>query len=136
MGMRTNSDITVYNKHYNKTTRLDEWFYTQIPAVHWQGKQAVNVDSKGLSAASVYTVRIPASSAPPGKKYVMPSDYTAADSSALAGLWTLQNGDIVARGLIDTPDPKNIAVEHFTVTGWADNRYGSESLQHWRVDGK
>ena len=134
--MRTNSDITVYNKHYNKTTRLDEWFYTQIPAVHWHGKQAVNVDSKGLSAASVYTVRIPASSAPPGKKYVMPSDYTAADSSALAGLWTLQNGDIVARGLIDTPDPKNIAVEHFTVTGWADNRYGSESLQHWRVDGK
>lgn len=134
--MLTNADVTVYNKHYNKATRLDEWFHTQISAVHWHGKQAVNVDSKGLSAASVYTVRIPASSAPFGKKYVLPNDYTTADSAALAGLWTLQNGDIIARGLIDIPDPKNITMEHFTVTGWADNRYGSENVQHWRVDGK
>lgn len=134
--MLLNADITMYNKHYNKSTRLDEWQRTQISGVHWRGKQAVNVDSKGLSAASIYTVRIPTVSAPIEKTYVVPSVYTSADLSALTGLWTLQNGDIVARGLIDTADPKNITVEHFTITGWADNRYGPQDLQHWRVDGK
>lgn len=132
--MLTNADITVYNRHYNKTTRLDEWFRTQISGVHWHGKQAVSVDSNGLSAANVYTVRIPTSVAPQGKEYVSPSDYASANSDALEGLWTLQNGDVIARGLIDTANPKDIAGEHFTITGWADNRYGS--VKHWRVDGK
>jgi len=94
--MNTNADITIYNKYYNRTTRLDEWYATQISGVSWYGGQAVTVSDKGLQTASVYKVRIPASSAPAGKTFATPDTYKAADPTAF---WTLQNGDVVARGL-------------------------------------
>jgi len=132
--MIANADITIYNKRYNPATRLDEWRRTQISGVNWYGSQAVTVGDKGLVSASVYKVRIPADSAPSGKSFAAPDVYKAAAADDFAALWTLQGGDIVARGLIDTADPKSITGEHFTITGWADNRRGG--LPHWKVDGK
>lgn len=132
--MLTNADITIYNRWYNTTTRLDEWHKTQISGVNWYGGQAVTVGDKGLVSASTYKVRIPASSAPDKKSFVAPDVYSAAAADALAVLWTFQDGDVIACGLIDTDVPKNITGEHFTVTGWADNRRGG--LPHWKVDGK
>lgn len=134
--MNTNADITIYNKWYNEDTRLDEWYKTQIPGVNWYGGQAVTVGDNGLLTANQYIVRIPLASAPRGKEFVSPEEYAATDSSVLDGLWTLKNGDIVARGLVDADDPKDLAREHFLVVGWSDNRRGSPVIQHWRIDGK
>lgn len=134
--MLANADITIFNKHYDESTRLDTWQHTQIHGVEWYGKQAVTVSDNGLMTANQYIVRIPLSSAPGSKTFICPEDYAANDLSALAGLWTLQNGDVVARGLVDVDDPKDISGKHFTVFGWSDNRRGSPVMQHWRVDGK
>jgi hypothetical protein len=138
--MLTNADITVYNRHYNKTTRLDEWFRTQICGVNWYGGQAVSVTDSGLQSADTYTVRIPVVSAPQGKQFVLPENYAAAEGDALTGLWTLQAGDIVVRGLVadditKTADVTGKYSQCFTVTGWRDNRRGSPAVQHWRIDG-
>jgi len=132
--MITNADITIYNKWYNPATRFDEWRRMQISGVNWYGGQAVTVGDKGLQSASVYKVRIPGDSAPSNKSFVTPDVYKATAAAALEAIWTLQGGDVIARGLIDTADPKNIASEHFTVIGWADNRRGG--LPHWKVDGR
>ncbi|MCI1966866.1 MAG: hypothetical protein LKJ17_12160 [Oscillospiraceae bacterium] len=134
--MLTNADITVFNKHYNEETRLDEWRKTQISGVNWYGKQAVSVGDNGLMSADQYIVRIPVSSAPDDKTFVTPEKYAAADRAALPNLWTLQNGDIVARGMVGADDPKSIPCKHFLITGWADNRRGSPAVQHWKVEGK
>jgi hypothetical protein len=135
--MNTNADITLYSKWYDRATRTDRWIRTQIRGVSWYGGQAATVGEKGLLSAGKYTVRIPLESAPAGKQYVAPEAYAAAASSALAGLWTLQNGDIIVRGLqsldITGPTQATALPESFTVMGVSDNRRGS--LQHWKVVG-
>lgn len=134
--MNTNADITIFNKWYNEDTRLDEWYRTQIPGVNWYGGQAVTVSDNGLMAANTYKVRIPLSAASMGKTFVNPQIYAVKAKTDLSDCWTLQSGDVVARGLVDVADPKDVSGEHFLVTGWNDNRRGSPIMQHWRVDGK
>lgn len=137
--MLSNADITIYNC-YGKGTRSESWQRTQIKGVEWYGGQAVTVTDSGLQSASTYTVRIPAYREPAGKTFSMPADYKAAADPS--GLWTLQNGDIIVRGLVDDDATGSTAITGkyadrcFTVTGWRDNRRGSAWVQHWRVDGK
>lgn len=136
--MNTNTDITIFNKWYNPEKRLDEWHRTQISGVNWYGGQSVTVGDKGLMTADTYKVRIPLASAPDGKTFVCSNKYKSKAKDALAGCWTLQNGDCIARGLIDTDitQLKEIAAEYFIITGWSDNRRGSPYTQHWKIDGK
>ena len=125
--MLENADITIYNKLYNPQTRLYEWRRTQIPHVNWFGKQAASLSADGLMTADLYTVRIPAASAPPG--YVPPEQY---DGDG----WTLRPGDIVAKGLTgNIQAPGQISGEKFTVTAVRDNRRGSPVVQHWMLEG-
>lgn len=136
--MITNADITIYNLAH-KGTRNEKWVRTFIPYVNWYGGQKVTVADTGLLTADAYTVRIPASSAPKGKEFVLPEDYALKDNAALRGCWTLQNGDLVYHG--NGPEiiqPKEITgkSESFVVTGWHDNRRGSPIMQHWRIEGK
>ena len=77
---------------------------------------AVNVDSNGLNAANVYTIRIP-----------------TLDSIAAA------NGDIVVKGLVqdDITSPTQLKKYiTFVITVVRDNRRGSPIMQHWRIEGK
>lgn len=135
--MITNADITIYNLAH-KGTRNEKWACTVIHGVNWYGGQKVTVGDSGLMTADAYTVRIPVSSAPQGKEFILPEDYALKDDAALAGFWTLQNGDLVYRG--DGPEitqSKEITdkSESFIVTGWRDNRRGSLPMQHWKVEG-
>lgn len=138
--MLTNADITIYNLAH-KGTRNEKWVRTQIQGVEWYGGQAVSIGDKGLNTADTYTVRIPASSAPQDKEFLLPEDYSVKDNDVLNGFWTLQPGDIVVRGLMDDEITKSTDVtakhsQYFIVTGWRDNRRGSPIVQHWRIDGK
>jgi hypothetical protein len=139
--MLINADITIYNKWYNRATRLDEWKRVQIKGVELYGGRAVTVTDHGLQTANIYTVRIPAASGPSGRAFVLPEDWAGTSSDALAQFWTLQAGDIVVRGLVNDDITRAADVtgkysECFTMTGWRDNRRGSPAVQHWRVDGK
>ncbi len=113
--MQTNADITIYHKEFDPQTRLDQWTYTQYEGVNWYAKRAVSVTDKGLSSANTLTVRIPT------KDKV---------NAAI--------GDIVVRGFInrDITQPKELSdCERFIITGMKDNRRGSSSMWHWRLEG-
>lgn len=130
--MITNGDCTIYNRHYNPATRLDEWRRTPVTGVNWYAMQAATVGDNGLRTADVYVVRIPAGNAPPG--------YQAPDSYDGTG-WTLQTGDVLVRGIVADEIAKATDVtgkyaDCCTVTGVRDNRRGSPAMQHWRVEGK
>lgn len=136
--MITNADITVYNLAH-KGTRNEKWVRTFILGVNWYGGQKVTVTDAGLLTADAYTVRIPLDSAPQGKVFALPEDYALLDDDALTGFWTLQNGDIVLRGNgpeITQSKEVTSKSECFVVTGWRDNRRGSLSMHHWRIEGK
>lgn len=134
--MTTNADITIYNRWYDSATRSDRWLRTQIRGVSWYGGQAVTVGEKGLLSADVYTVRIPLISAPSARRYVSPSEWAAAKSSALAGLWTFQAGDAVVYGLSSAAAPPKASEKTrcFVVTGVSENLRGGSP--HWKVTGK
>lgn len=135
--MNTNADITLYNKWYDRAMRTDRWLRTQISSVNWYGGQAVTVGDNGLLTADKYTVRIPLQSAPAGRQYLPPEEYAALEEEELAGAWTLQNGDVVVRGLINDATPPKAAdkTERFVIMGMSDNRRGSLGMQHWKVVG-
>ena len=57
--MLTNTDATLYHRHYNPETRLDEWGCTYIPALWWHEAEQSSVTTEGRKTADAYTVRIP-----------------------------------------------------------------------------
>lgn len=134
--MITNADVTLYNRWYDRSIRDDRWLRTQITGVCWYGGQAVTVSDNGLLTASSYTVRIPLESAPTARRYAGPGEYANATAEAQDGLWTLQAGDIVVRGLVDDMAPPKASdkAPHFVITAVNDNRRGG--LPHWKVTGK
>ena len=57
--MLTNTDVTLYSRKYNPSTRLDEWERIYIPEVWWYKNEKSQITIDGLKQADTYTVRIP-----------------------------------------------------------------------------
>ena len=57
--MLTNTDATLYHRHYNPATHLDEWGSTYIPALWWYEAEQSSVTTEGRKTADTFTVRIP-----------------------------------------------------------------------------
>lgn len=134
--MIANADITLYNHHYNKDTRLDDWQRTVIYGVHFYVDNKVNLGDEGLNSADVYKIRIP-EDAECNRAYLPEDKYAAADDTE--AYWTLQNGDYVVRGecLLDIEKPsdiKQVRTQYCKITSWSDNRFGG--LPHWRIGGE
>lgn len=133
--MITNADITLYNHKYDKNTRLDTWQRTVIRGVHFYVDNKVAVGDGGLNSADVYKIRIP-EHAECSRKYIPEDEYFA--KQITSGHWTLQEDDIVVRGIckidIEKPaDLKNRHIKYCKITSWSDNRYGGQP--HWRIGG-
>ena len=57
--MLTNTDVTLYSRKYNPSTRLDEWERIYIPEVWWYKNEKSQITTDGLKQADTCTVRIP-----------------------------------------------------------------------------
>lgn len=132
--MITNADITIYNRKLNPTTKLPEYQTTQIKGVHWYTDQKIAVSDKGAASADIYKIRVPSMADQSGKTYAAPLEY--AKAKGIENLWTIQNQDIVVKGLLDLEIKKAMDLEGYekaTVVSFSDNRQGS--LPHWRIGG-
>lgn len=56
--MITNSELTIYHKTFNQTTRLEEWQRFNYSKVWWFGGKGANIN-KGYENANDVDVRIP-----------------------------------------------------------------------------
>ena len=135
--MMTNADLTLYNIRTDKTTKLPEYHRTQLKGIHWYTDQKVQLSDKGLKSADMFKIRIPEDVDSGGKAYVPPEEYRAMEN--VSGVWTIQNGDIFVRGLVDLGITKQSDVfERYKdssgrVNSWSDNRQGG--LPHFRIGG-
>ena len=134
--MITNADITLYNHKYNKNTRLDDWQRTVIRGVHFYEDNKVSVGDKGLNSAKLCKIRIP-ENAECNRSYIPEDEYFAA--ADVSQYWTLQEDDIVVRGVCDIKiekpaDLKNHHVKYYKINSWSDNRFGGQP--HWRIGGE
>jgi len=127
--------ITVFNRRINTEHGWEEYVPTIIRGVSWYGDVAVNIGDKGLNAASKFTIRIPIDADFDGKTYVEPVEYK--HEPLIAGIFTLQNGDLIVKGEIadSTLKPAEIKEQYpftCTILGVTDNRRASKA-KHWRV---
>lgn len=134
--MITNADITIYNHKYNKNTHMDDWSRTVIRGVHFYEDNKVSNDDKGQNSAKLCKIRIPEDSEF-NRRYIPKDEYFA--TADVSQYWTLQEGDIVVRGVcnieIEKPaDLKNLHVKYYKINSWSDNRFGGQP--HWRVGGE
>ena len=93
--MKTNSDITIFNKYVDATTRAEAWVRTIVLGVTWEANKAANVLRSGLIEADKVAVYIPYAR---GYNYLKPRAWQAL--SVKTGRWTLQTGDFLVRGVV------------------------------------
>lgn len=134
--MLTNTNITIYNRKYNVTTRLYEYKSTQISNVSWWYDDKSSLQADGMKNADTYRVRIPIASKP-SKTYVESVAYKS--TTDVSSKWTLEKDDLVVQGFVsDTitsiADLKAKYQNVFKVVSFADDRRGG--LQHWRIGGQ
>lgn len=132
-----NEVITVFNAKLDTASGMDQYHPTVITGVSWYCDTASTVDDSGLKAANKFTIRIPEDADFSGNRYVPPAAYTVGDP---AGVFTLQNGDIIIKGALDreglTPSTLlQMCGEIVTILSVADNRRAPRA-KHWKVVGK
>jgi hypothetical protein len=132
--MRTNSDVTIWNKY--RVANVDTWQRVVVPDVAWEQRHARSqFDSDDLA-----TVYIPMAR---DEDYLAPRVWQALSDKS--GNWTIQVGDVVAKGSISQALTAGIYTlsnlkaaydDVLVITSVDTYDYGSESMQHFRVGGK
>jgi len=129
-----NSDITIYNKYIEN--RAEKYWRNEIYDVVWQATKAVSGSGSGQLASNVATVFIPFAS---GDGYLPPKEWQGMSNKN--DLWTLQEGDIIVRGIVtdeisDAFTMTALRAAHDSVvmiTSVDAMDQGSGYMRHWQV---
>lgn len=142
--MLKNADVTIYNKHFNSTTRADEYQRTYLYGVNWNSSKAVNVIKSGLVSADSAVIQIPVNvTADNGKAFASEKNWQAKTLQQISAFWTLQEGDTIVKGIVDYAIPPGTIAglekaydDVLTITSVDVIDQGSRMLHHYRVGGK
>lgn len=131
-----NSDITIYNKYF--VSRAEVYQRFEVYDVVWQSTDAIS-RAKEQVASNSALIMIPFAR---GGDYVQPKAWQALlDKSSV---WTLQEGDIVVRGIAVEEITAGYSVSSLRadyndvvmITAIAAMNEGSPNVQHWEVNAK
>ena len=127
--MYTNSNMTIYNKFYDKATRLDKYKRTIIRNVFFDETKASNRLQSGLESADSVFVLVPFGSLPRAD-YV---PYTAFDG--FANNFTFNIGDMIIKGevydeITSKPTDLDKLHETYTITSVDTKDFGSSHMRH------
>lgn len=133
--MKTNSDITVYNKYIDATTRSEKYQRTVVLSVAWENRKGSNALAMGsVIAANQANIYIPLSER---VDYLDPIEWLAAKT----GKWTLQVGDVIVRGTVTDEISSSFTISDLkakynnvlVITSVDYMDAGSLSMHHWKV---
>lgn len=130
--MQTNTNITIYNKYFDKTTRADKYKRIVINSVFWDENKAVNRIQSGLDSADKLLVVIPFRNAVQAS-YLNPKEF-----EGIEGTFTLQAGDRIVKGAIDYEITTKVTdldkeYEAYTITSVDTKDFGSPHMRHWEI---
>ncbi len=136
--MRTNADITVYNKYFNKETRTDKYQRTVLHGVFWDDKKAMNRLQSGLENADEVLVVIPFAVIS-DKEYINPKEFERLEDKS--NYFTLREEDRIVKGDIDFEIIGKLSdldkeYEAFTITSVDTKDFGSPYMRHWEISGR
>ena len=122
-------DITVINKYFNKSTKLNEYKVHHLKGF-WSSNSGISISDIQLIKSDGLTVRILMSE----KGYVNPKSFAGEE-----GTWTLQNDDYLVKGIVDNVDTITTVIDNYEclkITNIAIKDYGSDDMQHFAVTGE
>lgn len=129
--MYTNTNITIYNKYFDKDTRLDAYKRKVIRNVFWDESEGTNRLQSGLIDADKVLALIPFESLDMGS-YVAPNQYDGKDDT-----FTFKIGDRVVKGEITLEITKSTDLDKeykaYTVTSIDKKDFGSKKMRHFEL---
>ncbi len=137
--MKTNANLTLYNKYIDTTTRSEKWQRTQILGVLWENRKAGNVIKSGMLEADQASIYIPFFH---GVNFLAKPDWQALTTKT--GMWTLQTGDFVVNGLVNDEITSSFTISDLNakyadvlcITSIDTMDQGSVAMHHWQVGAK
>lgn len=126
-------DITIINKWFNKTTKMNEYKIHHLKGF-WSSNNGISISDTQLVKADGLIARILMSEA----GYIDPKEYQKL--TTINDEWTLQNDDYLVKGKIEI-EVKSINdildnYECMKITNVAIKDYGSDDMQHFAVTGE
>lgn len=152
--MKTNCNVTLYNKYTDKTTKAESWKVTVIKGFNdkfgamWQGHEEAGVSTaetgKGvLNVTDEIKVYIPMDSDFNGKAYIEPKAWFKLADSERDKFFTFQQTDRIVKGECDfIPDSTHLITNLnnydnvVSIMSIKINDFGSKKLQHYALGGK
>lgn len=134
--MRTNSDITIYNKYVDSGEEMYQ--RTVVKDTEWENRAAANkLASGGSIKADTASIYIPFAR---NHGYLAPKAW----QDDRSGNWTLKTGDFIVKGEVDDEissvftisDLKSDYDDVVKITSVDTHDFGSLSMQHWEVNAK
>lgn len=122
-------DITVINKYFNKSTKLNEYKVHHLKGF-WSSNSGISISDTQLVKSDGLIVRILMSE----RGYVNPKSFAGEDDT-----WTLQNGDYLVKGIVDNVDTITTILDDYEclkITNIAIKDYGSDDMQHFAITGE
>lgn len=137
--MKTNCDVTLYNKYIDPDNRTDKYQRTEIRGVFWENRKAANVIKSGLLAADQASIYI---SFAVGTNHLDPVEWQALEDKT--GKWTLQVGDYIVKGIVTDEVSSTFTItklkakydDVLAISSIDTQDYGSASMRHWQLGGK
>ncbi len=133
--MKTNTSMTIYNKYFNSTIRGDSWQRHVISDVFWDSKRGASY-FKGLTRSDIGAIYIPFW-LNDMRDFVDPIEF----ATSRTGKWTIQNGDIIVKGIVTDEITKQSELETkysdvLTISNYTINDFGSSNMQHILIAGE
>lgn len=138
--MITGSDMTLFNRYYDRSSDSYKYSRTYIKGVNWQSRKGIDVRKADVKSSDATRIFIPENADTDGKKYVSPKAF--ANTADKRGFYTFATEDIVAPGMagyvIDgSGDFKKLQREVddvMVITKVADRRFGSPGMHHIELE--
>ena len=126
-------DITVINKWFNKTTKMNEYKIHHLKGF-WSSNDGISISDAQLVKSDGLIARILMNEA----GYIEPKEYQKL--STINDEWTLQNDDYLVKEKIEG-EVKSINdildnYECMKITNIAIKDYGSSDMQHFAISGE
>lgn len=130
-----NSDITIYNRYYDKVNDVDRYQRTVIRGVNWQGKRNATVSDKGLNRDDSILIFIDKLD-----NYVSPKRFARLTDDERSNCFTFGSNDLIIKGEIDFEitgiKPNSIADLERQVDDVVNILGTQEWSNHWEVECK
>lgn len=140
--MFTNSDMTLFNRYYDKDEDCYKYTKTYLRGVNWQDSKSVIISSTGVTSEDSTRIFIPLNVDSEEKKYYKPKSFKKIEDKSK--IYTFDNEDIVVKGIIDfdvnalkgISQMQKDCDDVMTITKVIDNRYGTRGVQHFELEVK